>query len=203
MRRATLLFLVVACDAGRSGSALTKQVGSLPACATTAEVTAKQRAIDADDKRSYEAAVAAQKLSVLALPRIEEVIGDGLRQDQLSHQNKLEPIKRADSTFVEGITYWSQNGNPGEDPDFVVDANQRVFAVERIRTAAADVITRCGCQPFNCGSPCPACGDTRRVLYGPLPRGTSFSGTVKIDYPGRALTTPYANGACPPEPCPP
>ena len=205
MRLVLLLLIVVACDAGQTKPGSTKQPvkPTSPACATDADLKAKQAEVDADDKRSYEAAVAAQKMYVVILRRTEETLGDGLREDLLTFDATVQPITRDDGTFLAGVTYWSQNGNAGPDPDFVLDGKQHVFAVERIRTAAGEAITRCGCQPFSCGSPCPACGDTRRVLYGPLPKGVTFKGTVKIEYAGRAMSTPYANGACPPEPCPP
>lgn len=210
MRLGVVLVILAACDAGQKPAppiAKREHEIRIPekkkVCASPGEVVEKQRAINAADRASFEAALAAQGLTALALPRVEERIGDGLRQGDLTYEPQLTAVSRKGGIYIEGITYWSQNGNPGEDPAFVVDAKHHVFAVDRQRTALAEQLVRCGCQPFECGSPCPACGQTIRILYGPLSGGSRFHGKVTIQYEGAALGTPFEAGTCPPQPCPP
>jgi len=206
MRLGVVLVILAACDAGQKPAPIEKRHEIVPPkkqCASAAEVAEKQRAIDATDRTSYEAALAAQGLTALALPRVEEIVGDGLREGDLTYEPKLTSVGRKAGIFLEGVTYWSQNGNKSDEPEFVVDAKHHVYAVVRQRTAPAEQLVQCGCQHIECGSPCPACGQTVRILYGPLSSGARFHGKVTVEYAGAALGKPFEAGRCPPEPCPP
>jgi hypothetical protein len=167
------------------------------------EFLAKQLALDEVDRVSYKAALAKRGLEPIWLQGTEEVVADGLRQHELVHRPQLTTVTRPRGVFIVGVTYWSLNGIPGPEPEFVVDSQRRVFAVDRKRTAVAETVVRCGCQEHTCGSPCSACGDTRRILYGPLAPDSTFAGKQTIEYSGASLDSTYERGACPPEPCPP
>ena len=175
----------------------------IPTCTSHDGVEEKQRAIDAADRQAFLAAVAGKHVELVALPRVEEEIGQGLREDAIFGKPATPTVKRKDGTFVVGDAYWSQNGRTSADLEFVIDAQRRVFVVAPKRDGAVETIMKCGCSAFTCGAPCAACGNTLRVLYGPLPPGARFARTMEIGYRASTLAIQFADGQCPPEPCPP
>jgi hypothetical protein len=203
-----MIFWGLACDSGQAKQPGRDDKSSVDElvpkrCLALEPFLAKQAATDEVDRVSYEAALAKRGLAPLWLQGTEEVVGDGLRAQALVHQPELTVVSRPRGTYVVGVTYWSSNGLPWPEPEFVVDELRRVFALERKRTAIATTIARCGCEPFKCGSPCSACGDTRRVLYGPIPPDATFAGKLPLEYAGASLSITFETGVCPPEPCPP
>jgi hypothetical protein len=208
MRFAVVAMLGLACDAGqaklpaREGKPSVDELAP-KRCLEMDPFFTKKWATDEVDRVSYEAALAKHGLAPQWLQGTEEVLGDGLHAKELVHQPELRLVTRPRGLYIVGVTYWSLTGMPGSEPELVIDAYHRVFAIDRKRTAVAETIVRCGCEPFKCRPSCTTCGDTRRILYGPLSPDSTFAGKLPLEYSGAALDITFETGACPPEPCPP
>ncbi len=110
--------------------------------------------------------------------------------------------------FVLGERYWTGSASVPAPASFLLDPVQRIVYRVGGRMPQDDgrsvEVHLCGCSPRPCryGSGCPACGATVHRLYGPLPEGVRFGGTIHPRYAAPLLRVHYVEGLCPNR-CPP
>jgi hypothetical protein len=147
-------------------------------------------------------------LTRAALGRKVVTLHEGIRD----HDGKGRPHKLGEEftgeiegtkgRWIAGPSYWTGAAGAPAELELVTDASGDLYLLERIVTGA-DVtrIAVCQCQPFRCGSGCPACHSTVQVYYGPLPDNVSFKGKISVSYRAKAVTLDYAGQCranCPP-----
>lgn len=170
---------------------------------TDKKVTNAQASAAVATAAAFEAALKKQGLERAAIKRHQLTKHEGLYDDSGSRRARhtvgeafVGEVAGVKGTYIAGPTYWTGGPHVPPEVELVTDGKGSVYRLERdISKTTTTSFKVCECQPYDCGSGCPACHDTVEIVYGPLPDGTKFKGPIKVSYEAQAVAIEYS-GAC-------
>ncbi len=183
--------------------------GSAPPRASSPDAARKAETAAQFNVASFSSRLAELKLEPVAIPSTRDMLGEGMVMANLGDPDARQPrpaghvFEQNGQTFVAGPTVWSGDATQPPAWEFVRDAQGDIYRIERRpRIVETQTVREPGCQHPVFGSPCPACGSTDQVLYGPLPAGAQFKGSIEVAYDEKVVQTVWAEGMCndPPPP---
>ena len=146
----------------------------------------------------------AMQLEPIALGTRNHEIGEGAVLDRSTGGYPKSPpypegvvVTRDQQPFVAGPASWSGSANQPAPWEFVRDSTGKIFRVRRDpRVVETRQVRVDECEPQRSGSPCPACGTTDQVLYGPLTDATAYGGEVVVSYDAHHVEVIFERGVC-------
>jgi hypothetical protein len=170
--------------------------------------TVSRQARDASEA-SFKAQLAREHLHVLPLGAHSVQIAEGMSsahgaQEGTTVRKTIEGVR---GVFVAAETSWTGGASRSMPWEFVQDDRGHVYRLIRQARPAVTRGTLCACAPpeercRSYGSPCPACGSTDQIMYGPLPAGAHYKGELVLVYPTNEIALGYDSSGltCPPAP---